>query len=157
MRDTDIFQDLQGCLLPEWDSLPDFGLYMDQLVTYVARSLPGLSGRLELTSHMINNYVKAGLIEKPVSKKYSRASLAQLLMISLMKLTTPLDAMTTLLHPADGTDTETIYSSFRKAQDRIVARISEKGAQAPLVYALESSSLQLMLRLMLEEDDAEKN
>ena len=91
MTHDEILKRLEGCRLPEWDELPDFGLYMDQLVTYVARTFPGISGRLDLTSSMINNYVKAGLIDKPTGKKYSREALAQLLMISLMKVSTPLD------------------------------------------------------------------
>ena len=65
MTHDEILAQLQGCRLPEWEELPDFGLYMDQLVTYVARTFPGISGRLDLTPSMINNYVKVGLIEKP--------------------------------------------------------------------------------------------
>ena len=97
MTHDEILKRLEGCRLPEWDELPDFGLYMDQLVTYVARTFPGISGRLDLTSSMINNYVKAGLIDKPTGKKYSREALAQLLMISLMKVSTPLDVMNKIL------------------------------------------------------------
>ena len=68
MTHDEILKRLEGCHLPEWDELPDFGLYMDQLVTYVGRTFPGISGRLDLTSSMINNYVKAGLIDKPTGK-----------------------------------------------------------------------------------------
>ena len=105
MTHDEILKRLEGCRFPEWDELPDFGLYMDQLVTYVARSFPGISGRLDLTSSMNNNYVKAGLIDKPTGKKYSREALAQLLMISLMKVSTPLDVMNKILHPESGTET----------------------------------------------------
>ena len=55
MTHDEILKRLEDCHLPEWDELPDFGLYMDQLVTYVARTFPGISGRLDLTSSMINN------------------------------------------------------------------------------------------------------
>lgn len=73
---------------------------MNQLVTYVGKSLPGLGSRLELTSNIINNYVEVGL----AGEKYSREALAKPLIICLMKLTTPLEIMKTLLHPSDGTD-----------------------------------------------------
>ena len=33
MTHDEILKRLEGCHLPEWDELPDFGLYMDQLVT----------------------------------------------------------------------------------------------------------------------------
>ena len=71
MTHDEILKRLEDCHLPEWDELPDFGLYMDQLVTYVARTFPGISGRLDLTSSMINNYVKAGLIDKPTGSLHT--------------------------------------------------------------------------------------
>ena len=150
MTHDEILKRLEGCRLPEWDELPDFGLYMDQLVTYVARTFPGISGRLDLTSSMINNYVKAGLIDKPTGKKYSREALAQLLMISLMKVSTPLDVMKKILHPDNGTDTKDMYSSFVDTQRRVKNEIIAKGNIPALDYALESASLQLALRLLTD-------
>ena len=151
MTHDEILDKLEGSKLPEWEELPDFGLYMDQLVTYVSRTFPGISGRLDLTSSMINNYVKAGLIDKPIGKKYSRDSLAQLLMISLMKVTTPLDVMKKLLHPENGIKTEEMYVSFVDAQLRIKDEIIARGHIPALDYALESASLQLALRLLLTD------
>ena len=150
MTHDEILKRLEGCRLPEWDELPDFGLYMDQLVTYVARTFPGISGRLDLTSSMINNYVKAGLIDKPTGKKYSREALAQLLMISLMKVSTPLDVMNKILHPESGTKTKEMYSSFVATQRRVKNEIIAKGNIPALDYALESASLQLALRLLMD-------
>jgi DNA-binding transcriptional MerR regulator len=150
MTHDEILKRLEGCRLPEWDELPDFGLYMDQLVTYVARTFPGISGRLDLTSSMINNYVKAGLIDKPTGKKYSREALAQLLMISLMKVSTPLDVMNKILHPESGTETKEMYSSFVATQRRVKNEIIAKGNIPALDYALESASLQLALRLLTD-------
>lgn len=150
MTHDEILKRLEGCRLPEWDELPDFGLYMDQLVTYVARTFPGISGRLDLTSSMINNYVKASLIDKPTGKKYSREALAQLLMISLMKVSTPLDVMNKILHPESGTETKEMYSSFVATQRRVKNEIIAKGNIPALDYALESASLQLALRLLMD-------
>ena len=150
MTHDEILKRLEGCRLPEWDELPDFGLYMDQLVTYVARTFPGISGRLDLTSSMINNYVKAGLIDKPTGKKYSREALAQLLMISLMKVSTPLDVMNKILHPESGTETKEMYSSFVATQRRVKNEIIAKGNIPALDYSLESASLQLALRLLMD-------
>lgn len=74
--------------LPRWDELPDFELYMDQVLTFVNSSLafiqPGASDKL-LTSAMINNYVKLKLIPKPVKKRYTKVHLAYLVIIVLLK------------------------------------------------------------------------
>ena len=48
-----------------WEQIPDLGLYMDQVVTFIGRVYAPLYGedvRRYLTPSMINNYVKAKLI-----------------------------------------------------------------------------------------------
>ncbi len=147
MTHGEILECLRGCRLPAWETLPDFGLYMDQMLTFVARAFPGVSGRLDLTASMINNYVKAGMIDKPSGKKYSRDSLAQLLMIVQLKLTTPMDMMKTLLHPDNNTGIQELYQQFRQYQEQVISAYESKADAPPLMYALKSSSLQLILRL----------
>lgn len=146
-----ILEHLQGCLLPEWDTLPDFGLYKDQLISYINRALPGISGRVDLTASMINNYVKAGLIEKPTGKKYSREALAQLMIVIQLKLTTPMELIKTLLYPEDGTDTQALYTRFRQYQDQIILEYRSQEDAPRLKCALKSSTLQYILRLTGEE------
>ena len=145
-----ILEHLQGCLLPDWETLPDFGLYKDQMISYISRSLPGISGQLDLTASMINNYVKAGLIDKPAGKKYSREALAQLFMVVQLKLTTPMDLVKSLLHPGDGTDTKELYHQFRQYQDRVISEYQKQEDCPRLMYALQSSTFQYMMRLSVE-------
>ncbi len=142
-----MLEHLQGCVLPDWETLPDFGLYKDQIISYINRSLPGASGRLDLTANMINNYVKAGLVDKPAGKKYSREALAQLLMIVQLKLTTPMDLLKSLLHPDDGTGTEELYRRFRQYQDQVISEFGQQEDAPRLLYALKSSSFQYFMQL----------
>ena len=101
---------------------------------------------------MMNNYVKGGLVDRPVGKKYSRDSLAQLLMLCLLKSTTSMDTLKTLLHPADST-TQELYASFRQAQERIAASFT--APPDPIACALESSSYQYVCKLLLQERKAD--
>lgn len=74
--------------LPRWEQLPTIGLYMDQVVTVIESTLEtlmGFSGEAFITSSMVNNYVKLGMIAKPEKKKYSREHIAGLLIITLLK------------------------------------------------------------------------
>lgn len=71
--------------LPEWEGLPDLGLYMDQVVTLVDRVFSVRLPKGETTRSMINNYVKSGLVPRPVGKKYDREHLARLLMVLVLK------------------------------------------------------------------------
>ena len=153
--DEQLFQQkLRSTLLPAWEQLPDFGLYMDQVMTYAEKCFAGVAEAEQklMTPAMMNNYVKGGLVDRPVGKKYSRDSLAQLLMLCLLKSTTSMDTLKTLLHPADST-TQELYASFRQAQERIAASFT--APPDPLACALESSSYQYVCKLLLQERKAD--
>lgn len=72
----------------DWDLLPDIGLYMDQVQTFIDRQLR-LYQRDErerlLTPAMINNYIKDNLIPRAEAKKYNPSHLALLIMIGTLK------------------------------------------------------------------------
>lgn len=72
---------------PKWADLPELDLYLDQVLLYVNQvSKPSTTTTDKgLTASMINNYVKHGLVEKPVKKKYSRRQLARLIAITTFK------------------------------------------------------------------------
>ena len=143
--DEQLFQQkLRSTLLPAWEQLPDFGLYMDQVMTYAEKCFAGVAEAEQklMTPAMMNNYVKGGLVDRPVGKKYSRDSLAQLLMLCLLKSTTSMDTLKTLLHPADSTTQERIAASFTAPPD-------------PIACALESSSYQYVCKLLLQERKAD--
>ena len=68
-----------------WEQIPDLGLYMDQVITFITRIYEPLYGdttKSYLSAPMINNYVKNKLIPRPTGKKYSRLQIAMLIMMS---------------------------------------------------------------------------
>lgn len=69
----------------DWDSFPDLGLYMDQVLSYMPRQLIHLGETEVLTSAMVNNYIKEGLLPRADGKKYSRSHLAYLTAICALK------------------------------------------------------------------------
>ena len=78
-------QDILNMALPQWELLPDIGLYMDQVITLMDRTFSPALPKGEMTKSMVNNYVKVGMIPRPVGKKYDREHLAMLLMICVFK------------------------------------------------------------------------
>ena len=83
----------QGEPLPAWDDLPAIPLYMDQVILYLSESLRLFQPEGEpslLTSSMINNYVKNGLIPHPEKKKYRKEHLAGLIVLCLLKQVLPI-------------------------------------------------------------------
>ena len=77
--------------LPKWEDLPDFGLYMDQVITLLSQHLyylPQEDHSEELvTPTAINNYVRLKIMPAPEKKRYRRIHLAYLFMICTLKQT----------------------------------------------------------------------
>ena len=49
----------------QWHELPDIALYMDQIIAYMPRQLIRFDDREALTSAIVNNYIKDGLVPHP--------------------------------------------------------------------------------------------
>ena len=69
----------------DWDQLPDFALYMDQVLSYMDRQVIRLDEDDGLTASMVNNYTKNGLVPRAEGKKYGRDHLAYLTAICILK------------------------------------------------------------------------
>jgi len=88
---------LRSFRLPRYAHLPDVGLYLEQTTQYINRCLAPL-GCVEITSSMIRNYVKMGLVHHPVGKQYYADQIAHLIVIAILKHTLSLEHIGTLFH-----------------------------------------------------------
>ena len=88
-------EELSGLQLPDYKNLPDMGLYLEQVVTYIDELLSPL-GCIEVTGSMIRNYVKKGLIANPVQKRYYAEQIAYLISIFVLKHVLPLESIQSL-------------------------------------------------------------
>ena len=86
MKDLNELRDnLQGQRPVPWEQLPDFALYMDQVLSYMERQVLRFDGDDGLTAAMVNNYTKSGLAPRAEGKKYSREHLAYFTVICILK------------------------------------------------------------------------
>ncbi|MER2146245.1 MAG: DUF1836 domain-containing protein [Aerococcus urinaeequi] len=80
---------LDDVSMPRWEEITDIPLYMDQLIAVVTQYLEPFqifsSDKKPVTSSMVNNYVKLGLIPKPIKRHYSKRHIAYLIVITLFK------------------------------------------------------------------------
>ena len=108
---------LEHYRLPAWEEIPDFGLYMEQVVQLLKQYLsylpPGLKQSQTITSAAINNYVRTKMLPEPRKKKYYRVHIAYLIMICTLKQSLSLSMLQTLL-PGNLPEEEVrrAYSSF---------------------------------------------
>ena len=70
--------------LPPYQELPDMGLYLNQVVTYLQKCVAPFPS-VKVTSSMVSNYVKHQLVTRPQKKLYRREQIAQLLFIVVAK------------------------------------------------------------------------
>ena len=143
-----------------WDRLPDIPLYMDQVVSYLTRQMVCFEEGDALTSAMINNYIKDGLLARANGKKYGKEHLAYLTAISDLKQVLSVREMRTLvaIGREQGTS-EQQYDYFCRFLDQALnqaAQQLDENAQVEdlpgmvLTYALQSYAHGLACRRLLE-------
>lgn len=103
--------------LPDWESIPDFGLYMDQVIGLLTQYLDYLPPEIKsdriITAATINNYVRMKIIPEPQNKKYFRVHIAYLIMICTLKQTLNIATIQSMLPlglPED--EVEQIYGGY---------------------------------------------
>ena len=99
--------------LPDYDQIPNVGLYLEQVTKYLNEYLEPL-GCTPLTGSMISNYVKKGLVKNPVKKQYDREHIARLLVVAVSKTVLSLEEIQQLLagHPEGQQGYETFCATL---------------------------------------------
>lgn len=104
--------------LPEYDEIPDTGLYLEQAARYVSEALRPLPGA-DVTGSMVRNYVKRGLVANPVRKQYGREQIAHLFFIAVAKSVLSIEDLHLLVQmQRAGYDSRAAYSYFRAELER---------------------------------------
>ena len=129
-----------------WEAMPDIGLYMDQIISYMPRQLIHYGEGEALTSAMVNNYIKDGMLPRAEGKRYSRTHLAYLTAICALKQVLSVrDASLLIQAGTEGKDAQTVYAHFCQALD---AALTEAAGQLDLeVGAAQLPQLALALAL----------
>jgi len=118
------FQSLQNFQRIEWEDLPNYGLYSDQLISFIEEKLQHYFDEKLLTPSMINNYVKQQLMPKPLNRKYYREHLAHLIIICLLKSLLPIPRIKEGIHlQVRIMGTEAAYNEFMTILDNSMREI----------------------------------
>ena len=140
-----------------WALIPDLGLYMDQVLTYIEQQfepLYGAGAKALLTPAMINNYVKTGLIHRPVGKKYYREHLALLMMIVTLKPVASMDDIARLIALREGQTVHMLYEDFSHMQAQVFRSISIDPDVTALQHAVTATAYRLLTEALLEDSAA---
>ena len=107
-------EDLEKFDLPDWDSLPQLDLYMDQVILLLNRYLSPIVGEERyVTASIINNYVRMKVMPPPVKKRYARTHLAYLIIICTLKQSLSISCIQRMLPPEHSEEeARTLYTDF---------------------------------------------
>jgi hypothetical protein len=160
----DLKKKLQESRPEEWDVIPDIDLYMDQVISYMTRQHVGLEmdgDEENLTSAMINNYIKSGLLPRAKGKKYNREHICYLTAICLLKQVLSVSEAGVLLsNQMEHRDIRDFYNNYNKVLDeeynKVADEISddasdEELAQTALRLAVSSYAQKLACKKILED------
>ena len=132
-----------------WEQLPDIGLYMDQVQTWIDRQLAIDHQEAPdhlLTAAMINNYIKAELLPRADGKKYAPTHLALLTMIGSLKRVLSMADLKALLASAQTAQTAApLFAKFQTIQQQTLqtqaAALNERIRNVPDAAAGQQAAL----------------
>ncbi len=155
----------------EWNQMPDIALYMDQIISYMPRQLIHFGDGNTLTSAMVNNYIKDGLVPRAAGKRYGPIHLGYLTAVCTLKNVLSVRDVGALIAAGERRtqDPETLYRYFCDALDRALKETAETIdpesqredlAKLALDLALRSYANQLacarLLEILQPEDEGRK-
>ena len=140
-----------------WEQIPDLGLYMDQVITFITRVYEPLYGdttKSYLSAPMINNYVKNKLIPRPSGKKYSRMQIAMLIMIISLKRVCAMEDIRKMLSYGAEEEIEALYALFcRRQVDSIRQMLHTRSElEAAMDYAVFASAYRAGCEVTLAQE-----
>ena len=125
-------KELEDFNLPEYKELPDIALYMEQVVGYIKECLEQFSNKDDsiITPFMVNNYVKAKIINPPKDKKYNRDHIGYLIAISMLKSVVSMRDIAVFIdldRKSDlYTDKQNLYSFFKSIENESLKNVNHK-------------------------------
>lgn len=145
-------KDLNKFELTKYEHLPDIDLYMDQMLTYLERQLNTFAVSTldkQITSSMINNYVKGDCIPSPISKKYNKEHIALILQICLLKRATNISDIKQMLDALyQNSDFLETYNDFAGKVSETLHSISKETEEK--LATIETNNQNELLKLALE-------
>lgn len=154
MHSFSLLQSMANYEPAPWALIPNLGLYMDQVLTYIEQQyepLYGAGAKTLLTPAMINNYVKTGLLARPIAKKYYREHLATLMMIVTLKPVASMDDIARLISLREGQTVQELYDEFQNTQRQVFRSISIDPDVTALRHAVTATAYRLVTEALLEE------
>ncbi len=122
---------LNNYRLPKWEDIPNFGLYMEQMIELLKQYLDYLPPELKeeqfITAATINNYVRTKVMPEPRKKRYYRVQIAYLIIIMTLKQSLSLAMIQKLLpYGLSEEELEVRYNEYAKQHNMTAQYFTEQ-------------------------------
>lgn len=165
---NEIIKNLNEFKMTRYEDLPNFDLYVDQLIQIAEKELMPfsiISNNQKITPSMVNNYVKNQVMEKPIKKKYNKNQLATLIVISALKSVFSIDEIDRAIQSIlINNDFESSYNKFCTYLEISLREIFlnennniEVDKKDPIYIIVNSISSKLYIQVQLESLRGEDN
>lgn len=137
----------------DYEELPDIELYMDQVVTFLEKQLyifQTSSLDKQITSSMINNYVKGEVVSAPISKKYNREHLAAIEEVVTLKQVLTIAEVKQILDERykDSVEKADIFNNFNKTNNEKLSTTIEEAFKH--LNTIEDNDTKALIELALD-------
>lgn len=160
----DVVEGILQFRCPRYAEFPQVELYMDQVLQVLEQALTPFAppGKEKLiTSTMINNYVKQGIVSPPQKKRYDRNHLAYLLVVCVLKQVLPIADICKLIRlQIDACPIEQAYNYFCEVLEACLRTIftndlkpevSHLASDHPGAYLVQTAALAVANKLYLQK------
>lgn len=118
-----VLKTIQQFKLPKYEEIPDVGLYLEQVANYMNQYFSKIP-EMEITTSMISNYVKKGLVDRSIKKKYYRDQIASLMFVAIAKTVLSIDRIAQLFVLQEQSyDKHTAYEYLRLELENVIAYV----------------------------------
>ena len=135
MDKVELIKKTEELRISDLSSFPSLNLYMDQVLEILSKNAIFLDKEEKLTSAMVNNYIKEGLLPRAKGKKYSKQHVALLTLISRLKQVLSVKEISSVMDlfgkedvPQDqyGALYDNIYVEFEKILKKEIESVQKK-------------------------------
>ena len=118
--------ELNNFSFKDYENLPDLELYMEQVINYLERELDIFKTSTldkQITSSMINNYVKGEVLNSPIKKKYNKNHIAAIEQICTLKQVLSIAEVKEILDSSYNNEVEKaqIFNAFNKLNNEKIS------------------------------------
>jgi hypothetical protein len=155
-KTEDIFNGLLNFEAPRFETIPNFDLYMDQVILYINEVLEPLNFETDtktITSSMVNNYVKNSIVKPPVKKHYKTYHVVYLFVVCILKRCYSLREIQQLIQVYSNIEDKGTFSrdfnKFMYVFEATLKEVIQTGVCTQQFFESPSEEQQLMINVIL--------